>query len=226
MDQAERLDSGGLRHTLKFPAVPGPVSLDQINGADRAALRIIAAGRRSVVDVGTFLGGSAEAMLEAMPEDGQLITIDTFSGVRGAVTAKVQPEAMLGYAVGRLRRFGNRVTIAIGDSRQAAAWFAPASVDLVFLDAAHDYANVKTDIEAWLPIVKPGGLLAGHDIDRKWAFGMDQAEIIRQSDKDWDSESGAHCGVIRAVMDAFAKVGHADDIESSVWFVQPEWKRT
>ena len=226
MDQADRLSNGDLRHTLKFPAVPGPVSLDQINDADRAALRTIAAGRHSIVDVGTFLGGSAEAMLEGMPEDGRLVTIDTFAGLKNVTTGQLLPEAMLGYAIGRLRHFGDRVTIAIGDSKQTATWFAPASVDLVFLDAAHDYANVKADIVAWLPIVKTGGLLAGHDFDQEWGLDMNQAEIIRRSDKDWDRESGVHCGVIHAVMDAFAKVEHAADIKSSVWIVQPEWKRT
>ena len=40
------------------------------------------------------------------------------------------------------------------------------SIDLVYLDARHDYRSVVDDICAWFPLVTPGGLLAGHDYIR------------------------------------------------------------
>lgn len=39
----------------------------------------------------------------------------------------------------------------------------PDQLDLVFIDANHEYAHVKRDILSWLPKVRPGGILAGHD---------------------------------------------------------------
>jgi len=37
--------------------------------------------------------------------------------------------------------------------------------DLLFIDGDHHYPAVKADLECWLPSLKPGGLLAMHDID-------------------------------------------------------------
>jgi len=52
------------------------------------------------------------------------------------------------------------------DSSQAANEFQDASVDFVFLDANHDHDWVKRDILAWLPKVRKGGIIAGHDATR------------------------------------------------------------
>jgi hypothetical protein len=48
-------------------------------------------------------------------------------------------------------------------SVEAAEKFEDLSLDFVFIDAAHDYENVKKDVLAWKPKVKIGGVLAGHD---------------------------------------------------------------
>ena len=49
------------------------------------------------------------------------------------------------------------------DSVVAAIGVAAASLDFVYIDASHDYESVKRDIELWLPKIKPGGVIGGHD---------------------------------------------------------------
>jgi hypothetical protein len=39
----------------------------------------------------------------------------------------------------------------------------PESVDFVYLDGAHDYANVARELEPYYRMLRPGGMLAGHD---------------------------------------------------------------
>lgn len=50
-------------------------------------------------------------------------------------------------------------------STTAAARFPDRSLDFVFLDGDHTFEGVAADLRAWGPKIKPGGCLAGHDID-------------------------------------------------------------
>jgi len=65
--------------------------------------------------------------------------------------------------------FGDKIQLIISDSAAAARLFSDKSLDWVHLDARHDYASVKADIEAWLPKVRQGGWLSGDDYnEHKW----------------------------------------------------------
>lgn len=61
--------------------------------------------------------------------------------------------------------FDDRVIPVHAFSVEAAkSWFTP--LDMLYIDGAHDYDNVRADILAWEPFVKPGGILALHDADQ------------------------------------------------------------
>lgn len=48
-------------------------------------------------------------------------------------------------------------------SMEAVKDFAPDSLDFVFIDGNHEFEYVVNDIISWAKIVRPGGILAGHD---------------------------------------------------------------
>ena len=55
---------------------------------------------------------------------------------------------------------------------KSISWEAPKkyednSIDFVFIDAGHDYDSVTKDLKSWLPKVKNGGIIAGHDDHHK-----------------------------------------------------------
>jgi predicted O-methyltransferase YrrM len=64
----------------------------------------------------------------------------------------------------------SRVTELKGISWEMAEEVEDESLDFVFIDADHGYEAVKKDIEAWLPKVKPGGFVSGHDINLPGVF--------------------------------------------------------
>lgn len=61
-------------------------------------------------------------------------------------------------------RDGRAVVLKL-PSVEAAAQINDGSMDFVFLDADHSYEGVRDDIAAWLPKVRKGGWIGGHDID-------------------------------------------------------------
>jgi len=51
---------------------------------------------------------------------------------------------------------------------EATDLFEDKSLDAVFIDADHSYEAVKLDIINWMPKIRKGGILAGHDYTRSW----------------------------------------------------------
>jgi len=125
-----------------------------------------------VVEIGGWKGRSAAFMGVEIANSGKSITydvVDTWLGSDESVHAN-DPDV----ANGRLYDVFLAHTAPVrqyvrpirSTSVEAAATYADASLDLVYIDGAHDTASVLADCAAWWPKVKPGGVMAGHD--RQW----------------------------------------------------------
>jgi predicted O-methyltransferase YrrM len=62
-------------------------------------------------------------------------------------------------------------------SLEGAGRVADGSLDFVYIDANHRYEAAITDIQAWAPKVRQGGIVAGHDYitKPKRHIGVEQA---------------------------------------------------
>jgi len=90
-----------------------------------------------------------------------------------------------------------RIDIRRGPSAEVLKTLGDASAAAVFLDGDHSYEGLKSDIEHGLRIVKPGGVLAGHDFTQvSWGGAVQRAVrdmlLFRPCGKGYELQSWPH----------------------------------
>lgn len=124
------------------------------------------------VEVGSFKGRSAAYLAVELLNHGgtpRLDIVDAFAF--GSSVADIQQSlAPVSHIIGNIHQ---------GQSWEGAALYQDGSLDWVYIDADHHYEPVCRDIDAWLPKVKSGGIIAGHDYCEYPGFGVIQAVTER-----------------------------------------------
>lgn len=121
-----------------------------------------------LLEVGSWKGRSTLAFCAGLRGRGRVTAVDSFRGDAETGEA-VDVESAFRTNTDAYR---DMLDVIVSESLEAAKQFRDGTFDCVFIDAAHDYRNVQSDIRAWAPKVKPGGLLCGHDYGK---FGLSLA---------------------------------------------------
>jgi predicted O-methyltransferase YrrM len=119
---------------------------------------------RTIVEIGTCHGGTVRAWCECARHDARIITVDLPGGPFGGGYTDERAGVIRTFA-----RSKQKLSLVTGDShtdevRQEVWDLARGGVDFLFIDGDHSYAGVKADFEDYSPLVRPGGLIAFHDI--------------------------------------------------------------
>ncbi len=118
-----------------------------------------------------------ERMIDEHPEWEIVLEIGTFSGVSAScfaercesvLTVDLRTQPGLEERVAQYENLGFWQM----SSEAASHQFLDHTFDVVYIDAEHDYESCAKDIRLWLPKIKIGGNLAGHDF---WMEGVRQA---------------------------------------------------
>lgn len=171
----------------------------QWRSAQEEAVQFFPEGSR-FVEVGTFLGRSLCSLGEVARVSGKrftLIGVDTGrgtgpEGLRGRDYHGAAVAAGGGTFAGTLHQnviacgLADDISLIITSSVAASTLFADRSLDWVHLDARHDEANVRADIAAWLPKVRPGGWLSGDDYDpERWPSVVAAVGAVAPDARSW-----------------------------------------
>lgn len=121
-------------------------------------------GYRTGIEIGTAYGGNALHLLSNVELD-ILVCVDPYIFYPAMPGFTCQEEYDLLYQFARNRLFPyNKASIIRINSKQFIAWQGE-KYDFVFLDGSHEYEDVKWECENYSEIIKPGGILSGHDYD-------------------------------------------------------------
>ncbi|MFM8315157.1 MAG: class I SAM-dependent methyltransferase, partial [Deltaproteobacteria bacterium] len=88
----------------------------------------------------------------------------------------------------------DNVVICRGDSIEIAKKWEQGSIDFLFIDASHDYESVLKDLRAWVPLVKPGGVICGDDWNREER--PDLKGSVRKAFEDFFKSTAPNLGIV------------------------------
>lgn len=127
--------------------------------------RVCALRPRRVLEIGTAKGGTLYLWAQAAHDEAVLVSVDLPGGRFGGGYPEAKAPFFEAFA-----RPGQSIRLLRADShapecREAVERaLGGEPVDFAFIDGDHTYEGVKRDWNDYAPLVRPGGLVAFHDI--------------------------------------------------------------
>lgn len=166
---------------------------------------IITIKPKLIIEVGTWLGGSAINMARiarALQLETHIVCVDTWTGDAGAVEQNLpQPATMGGFPVAYAQFISNVLDAGLQDmitpSPQVstlAAWMFRSwgvQAQLIYVDATHEEEDVYADCKNYWPLIDLGGVMFGDDYGceavqkgvERFAFKHGYPRIVVNGDK-------------------------------------------
>lgn len=119
------------------------------------------------VEIGVWKGKSAAFMAVEIINSGKKIDLFLVDHFKGSLEHQDDPQvlndSLEAQCKANLEPVSHMIKYITMSSVAAASTFPDESLDFVYVDGSHEYQDIKDDIEAWLPKIKKGGVIAGDD---------------------------------------------------------------
>lgn len=172
-------------------------------------VQMVVSERMMVAEIGSWKGFSTSVLAKSVADyRGSIFAVDHWLGSEGTRLLEYTDTVELFLVFKRnMMALGVWDTVhpLVMDSQTASEIFADGILDLVFIDADHRYEFVRKDISLWLPKLKQGGFLCGHDCEGYYGEYSEEARemIDHNLSNQYLSVLQCHPGVIRALHDYF-----------------------
>ena len=144
----------------------GPVEISGVTRSKEFPILLRDAGFKVGVEVGVEQGLYSECLCQLIPGL-NLAAVDCWTAHRGYRDHVSQAKLDGFYDAAKKRLAPYDCTLIREWSVDAAKLFDDGSLDFVYIDGNHDFANVVKDIHAWSPKVRKGGVISGHDFRQR-----------------------------------------------------------
>lgn len=117
----------------------------------------------------------------------------------------------------KFQRRGTKVEVCQDYTTECATRYRNMKFDYIYVDARHDYKGVMQDLEVWWPLLKEGGIMAGHDY-------VTNNDGPKQGGQDWSiNYDGTRDPQGRAVKGAVDEFMNKLYIQISVSYREASW---
>ena len=139
-----------------------PSEGEYLQGVERAVLVTLCerADAWKVLEFGCQDGGTADAILSALPHVTKYIGVDLPPNVEAALESERKWKPV---EAGAKAKHHPGFSVKLIDSRKLTRADLRGWYDFVFIDGGHDYETVLHDTELAMAVVTHGGIIAWHD---------------------------------------------------------------
>lgn len=120
-----------------------------------------------IIEIGTWLGRSAKVMLDANPNT-LLTCVDP--GIVDFIfetAAYFLKDQIVSGHCSMIKKYSHEAAVDLSHLL--------GKIDMVWIDGNHAFEYVYQDLKTWIPFVRPGGLICGHDYETNPKNGVARA---------------------------------------------------